>query len=44
MIDLVDVRHKAVLRFLPMTERKPGIVRKVWRFIVRVWDFITGFG
>jgi hypothetical protein len=23
---------------------KPGILRRVWRMIVRVWDFITDFG
>jgi hypothetical protein len=23
---------------------KPGILRRIWRWLVNIWDFITGFG
>ena len=28
----------------PLGGGKPGILRKIWRGVVHVWDFITGFG
>jgi hypothetical protein len=34
-----------LLRVLrPLGPGKAGIVRRIWRKIVAVWDFITGFG
>jgi hypothetical protein len=30
--------------FRPLVPGKTGILRRTWRKIVGVWDFITGFG